>query len=355
MYKKKLIALLCAATMASCLTCCGAAPEEKAPAAPAEQAAGEVEAPTEEPLVDIIEPIAEEPAVPQFDSAEELLEHGLAELADVEAVDLGLKMDVDAEVPMDEFSMNGVTMSIALNLDGTIQSDMHYSAADLTISASMLGMSFDEQMKMYYDHENNISYEYDAESDSWTYSISEEENDADELTSILDMDSASFRDVQFGEEEDDYLVVSAKMDAEKFSEVSGNIMEDMVDLEGAEDTDIDVEVRFDKKTNSIHSMAMTMPEGTEVEGAVINRLSVEYVINALNDDVQVAIPAEVVEGAVEKIEEEYDWDKEYDFGSDWDSEIDWDADFEDGDDEGEFHLEDGVKNGEENLQDRTND
>lgn len=251
-------------------------------------------------------------------TAESLLEQSINQ--EREKIDMDLKLVLDAEMDMSELGANG-TMSMAMKMDANMQATKEYGHMKGDIEVSLLGMNMNEEMEMYYDYDDEVLYNYDAENDVWTYS---DLDDSANISGISDMDIDVFDDLKLEEHKkgNDY-VVTATVDYEDMSDVMGSDMdlEDMMSSDEMEDMKMDVKMTFDEKSKELRTMSFTI-DMDEVEGVEFNEFSIEITFNEIDDDFKVKIPKSVKSGAVKEDTNGGDIDIWTDQEDDWgDSDI----------------------------------
>lgn len=279
---KKIISLLTAATMCLCMTACSF--WQKTP------------------------------------TAEELIQNGIPVDKYISAdMNLNFEADITSE------DLGSMTMAMKMILETKVLGGPEAMMMDGSVSAEVLGMKMKEDMKSYVitEGDETTSYDYDSENDRWTYSISDK--DDSNSTGLLDFKDYELEDIALEETTKDATewVVNAKMNMSDNPMLSTMEMDGLIDDNSLSDMKINIVLTYDKKTNLLTSITMTV-DGAEADGIEI----IEFVLEVKNiewTDDKVTVPTNVVRDAVPEndIDDSFGGfgDDEYSFDDNTDSSI----------------------------------
>jgi len=208
-------------------------------------------------------------------------------------------------------------MDMKMDMDVEFDEDTTYTSGDVDVS--FMGMSMAEKTKAYTQKDKDVVKTYTLTDDVWyltTAEIDEDEKDdentdAQSFKSFVQQDISIYKDLVLKEteKEDTEYVVTATVD---FEDV--NKLMDMSELMESMGTDVDIDwdevsynvtAKFDKKTRLLKEMNMEVDtEELKGEGFSIDEMSIVLTVKQLND-VEVEVPEDVIDEAVEYEEPEY--------------------------------------------------
>ena len=231
----------------------------------------------------------------------------------VESMDADLTMNADADIDISDLledaaeqsadAVGSTTMNFKVAMDCNIKATEKIAYADGTATVDILGMSQNVPVKSYADMDNKVSYTYDENYDVWVKSDLDYD-ESSETYAIGKIDKDIFTNLKLADtkEGDSEYTVTGKVamsDLEKlYGNVLGNEMDytENIDLSSLE---LDVTMKFDKESRLIKSLECKVdPESLDTKEYTINEFSAKVTINKSND-VDVEIPSDVVDKAVE--------------------------------------------------------
>ena len=245
---------------------------------------------------------------------------------EVESGDMNLCLVLDMEAKDSEDGQS-ISMDMMMGMDVDMlfdKDDMHLKGV---VKAEVLGMTIEQEMEQYmkgYNEDEYTSYNYDAETDTWSYEILEgAADDSAMYMNMTELDFDELDDLKVDKDDNKY-VVTGTITAEDMADSMGisteDLIGDMTDTEGVdyEKMKYTFKAVFDED-KLLKSIRFDFdPETFVVENCEFKEYYIELTINSVNDT-EVTIPDEIIENATEASDD--DW--EDDWGDD-----DWD-DFED--------------------------
>ena len=277
-------------------------------------------------------------------TAEELV-NGVAAKEESKVADIGVTLDFGAAIPIDED--NSSTMSMAI--EARIKNTEKYAHMDGNMKINILGMDMNEQIDTWYDLDEKKTYTFNADADQWTVEDTEENFDVT-LGAFENVDSSIFTDLTLKEvdKEEDYEV-TATIDSDSLSKIIGdeNVVSDMGFDELMDDSEsitLDVTMTFDRSTKDLKTMVFDIDASqiSDLEEVDVNKFQLGFTIYQLGGTLDLTIPDDVKDNAVESLDDDYDfgdWDSdddwEFDSDDDWefDDDDDWNIDFDDEEDD----------------------
>lgn len=234
-------------------------------------------------------------------TAEELVTNAFANQAEAADMDITMYMEAGAEA-------DGFSMDMTLDMDFNVKSTKDIASVDGKMTIGMLGMEVAQDLKVWTDNVNGVSYTYTEVYENWI----KEAIDAESLSSETESTEATvnleiFENLVLAEigEEDTEYVVTAVMDFGNAYEMMGMDMEEIAETAGGlnvGDIVMDVTLRFDRETEALTGMTMVAQEASlaslSADGVTFSAISLEAVVKEVPEDFTLEIPASVVENAV---------------------------------------------------------
>lgn len=240
-------------------------------------------------------------------TAESLLQ-GISEKS-YDVLDADLTLDMETEMDMSELGADG-SMEFAVSADINVKSNKTNAYANGNVSVKVLGMNQSASIKSYYDDESATSYTYNEKSGTWEY---EKKEDSFPVTDAIKkfqkkMNLDVLEDVQMKEHKkgSDYEVTAA-ICADSIKELAESTGADSSDFGftgtlnslNESDAEMDILLVFDEESKEIKAVSFEM----ELEGDTPGNISAEFKINQAGGELDISIPDDVKESAVEKMED----------------------------------------------------
>lgn len=240
-------------------------------------------------------------------TAESLLQ-GISEKS-YDVLDADLTLDVETEMDMAELGAEG-SMEFAVNADINVKSNKTNAYANGNIGVKILGMNQSAGIKSYYDGESATSYTYNEKSGTWEYEKKEGSFPvADAIKKFQEkMNLDVLEDIQMKEHKkgSDYEV-TASICADSVKELAESTGADSndfgftgtLDSLNESDAEMDILLVFDEESKEIKAVSFEM----ELDGDTPGNISAEFKINQSGGELDISIPDDVKESAVEKMED----------------------------------------------------
>lgn len=238
-------------------------------------------------------------------TAEELVD-GIDSLTDAEYANMSVEMTIDMSADMGE-EMGGASMNMGIDMNADVEYDKDTMFMDGTVGINIFGMDVEQELKSYTqkDGDEKTTYSYDAETDTWTYSIEENEKKVDKKDEEQKV-SSLFDELVLAEieKDDTEYTVTGVVDFSKISEVANIDSEEMAgDMLSGEDTNdikMNTTMTFDRETKTLKTVKMDIvPESIkDIEDVEIKELSIIVTINEIGGDKEVSVPTSVIKDSV---------------------------------------------------------
>lgn len=242
-------------------------------------------------------------------TAEELI-NGTASMqnSEVQSIDMDILMDMEMKVKIDD-----VTMKMKMEADVNCQSEENISYVNGSVLVEAMGMEMEQELKMWADDKN--SYSYDSESENWikssvnqeSFNLNFEKFDTELFTDLVLLES---------EKEATFYTVTGKVSFEDLMEITEA---DMSSLTGDMDVDFDWDefcfnttFVFDKDTKNLKEAKFEMNDSFESDDelAEISKFEISFKINSVGETLDLEIPEEVEDEAMDMVDFETDFEVE---------------------------------------------
>lgn len=238
----------------------------------------------------------------------EILLQGISEKS-YDVLDADLTLDMETEMDMSELGTEG-SMEFAVSADINVKSNKTNAYANGNVSVKVLGMNQSASIKSYYDDESATSYTYNEKSGTWEY---EKKEDSFPVTDAIKkfqkkMNLDVLEDVQMKEHKkgSDYEVTAA-ICADSIKELAESTGADSSDFGftgtldslNESDAEMDILLVFDEESKEIKAVSFEMELDSDTPG----NISAEFKINQAGGELDISIPDDVKESAVEKMED----------------------------------------------------
>lgn len=238
----------------------------------------------------------------------EILLQGISEKS-YDVLDADLTLDMETEMDMSELGTEG-SMEFAVSANINVKSNKTNAYANGNVSVKVLGMNQSASIKSYYDDESATSYTYNEKSGTWEY---EKKEDSFPVTDAIKkfqkkMNLDVLEDVQMKEHKkgSDYEVTAA-ICADSIKELAESTGADSSDFGftgtldslNESDAEMDILLVFDEESKEIKAVSFEMELDSDTPG----NISAEFKINQAGGELDISIPDDVKESAVEKMED----------------------------------------------------
>lgn len=273
------------------------------------------------------------------------IESGSIEVVFALDVDMDLKQmmldqgltedDIQDAIDEGEITEDQLFMSMVIDLEILADVTKDYSHITGSVSMDAMGMSEEVNLESYVDSTDKdvtITYTYDEFSDEWYFEEEDASDDEDEdMSDIISLITEYVDSAEITDEDDDVYTLSVVLDVAKMYEDESEMMDDLVDssedvigetddiLADIENLEIIVEIEKETGYLSLISIDLAdvladyiassiMDEEIEsTESIEINDLKLEISFSDYND-VEVEIPEEVLENALEEVVDDFEDD-----------------------------------------------
>lgn len=292
------------------------------------------------------------------------IESGSIEVVFALDVDMDLKQmmldqgltedDIQDAIDEGEITEDQLFMSMVIDLEVLADVTEDYSHITGSVSMDAMGMSEEVNLESYVDSTDKdvtITYTYDEFSDEWYFEEEDASDDEDEdMSDIISLITEYVDSAEITDEDDDVYTLSVVLDVAKMYEDESEMMDDLVDsseevIGETDDILADIEnleiiVEIEKETGYLSLISIDLADvladyiassimDEEIESTEcieINDLKLEISFSDYND-VEVEIPEEVLENALEEVVDDFedddddeiidDDDEEYVYGGSW--------------------------------------
>lgn len=287
------------------------------------------------------------------------IESGSIEVVFALDVDMDLKQmmldqgltedDIQDAIGEGEITEDQLFMSMVIDLEILADVTEDYSHITGSVSMDAMGMSEEVNLESYVDSTDKdvtITYTYDEFSDEWYFEEEDASDDEDEdMSDIISLITEYVDSAEITDEDDDVYTLSVVLDVAKMYEDESEMMDDLVDssedvIGETDDILADIEnleiiVEIEKETGYLSLISIDLADvladyiassimDEEIESTEcieINDLKLEISFNDYND-VEVEIPEEVLENALEEVVDDFEDDDDDEIIDDDDEIID---------------------------------
>lgn len=216
------------------------------------------------------------------------------------SVDMAFDMDLSGMMGEDSGSSK---MNASITADVDIQSTKEAVHMKGKANVNVFGFSQEREIETYSDVKNGTSYEYNTEYGQWVKSVADSGKSTD-YSKLFDI-SGIVKDpvLEKYEKGDEVYTVKGTVDLSDFKDVvSGDLLEESagsIDLSGAV---VDITMGFDKDSKLLENVKLVVDTGSfdsGDSGVQFTKFEVEIAVKGI-DGVEVSIPSDVIEGAVEE-------------------------------------------------------
>ena len=229
-------------------------------------------------------------------TAEELVLKSISTV--LESADMDVLMTI-------EMSSTGETTDMSLVMDINVKTDKEVSYSQGEISLAMLGMEVSNATEVWNDLVNNMSYTYNSMYDCWiSAETAEVEVNTEAAAEVgIDMfDELTMVEVADGDTE--YVVTTTMNLGDAYALVGTNMGDTLESVAGLDldSMNMDVTLKFDRETEMLTTIIMSADEvalaSLSESGAICTVLEVQVTYNEVNGELNLEIPATVLEEAV---------------------------------------------------------
>lgn len=231
---------------------------------------------------------------------------GTEEITSLDA-DVVLDLDMDADMSSLLDSDSDSTMNFAINLDCNVQSTKDVAHTKGKATVSFFGTKTKVTVENYSDIENEVAYNYDEDSDSWTKS--DLDSSSFDFSAVSNkLDTSLFDNLTLAEtkSKDEDYTVTGTIAYKKLEDLLGDELESLSDTVDTEDLDLDklsfdVTMTFDRSSKLMKTMSYTVDtKAFESDDYTINKFEISITLNSLNKNNDLSIPKDVTKNAVEE-------------------------------------------------------
>lgn len=226
------------------------------------------------------------------------------------SLDIDLDFDASAIIGLygdstDESDSSSKTMmNLAVGFDGNMKatSDLAYVGGSANIG--IFGTKTEVKAESYTDIKNQVSYTYDADSDVWAKTDITDASqlfDTDSLDKYMSSDILTDLVLVNGDDKKaDTYEVTGVASYESIKDALGDKADELFSGYDVDGTSANVTMNFDRKTKQIKDVTVTVdPDSVNSDDFVINQFEIKVTVNALNEDVNLEIPKDVIDNCVE--------------------------------------------------------
>lgn len=243
-------------------------------------------------------------------TAESLVKNafGTEEVKSLDAdVSLNLDMDVDASSLFGSDTDADTTMNFAIDLDCNVQSTKDVAHTEGKATVSFFGTKTKVNVENYSDIENEVAYNYDEDSDTWTKSdLDSSSFDFSSVTNELNVELFDNLTLAEQKSKDDNYTVTGTITYKKLEKLLGDELDSLTENMDDDTLDLsklsfDVTMTFAKDTKLIKTMSYTVnPEAFDSDDCTINKMEISIKVNNFNKVNDLEVPKDVKENAVEE-------------------------------------------------------
>lgn len=231
---------------------------------------------------------------------------GIEEITSLDA-DVILDVDLDADMSSLLDSDSDSTMNFAINLDCNVQSTKDVAHTKGNATVSLLGTKTKVKVENYSDIKNEIAYNYDEDSDSWTKSdLDSSSFDFSVVDNKFDTDLFDNLTLAKIESKDEDYTVKGTISYKKLEDLFGDELDNLSDTVDTDDLDLDklsfnVIMTFDRNSKLMKTMSYSVDaKAFNSDNYTINKFEISITLNSINKTDDLSIPKDVTKNAVEE-------------------------------------------------------
>lgn len=231
---------------------------------------------------------------------------GTEEIISLDA-DVVLDLDMDADMSGLLGSDSDSTMNFAINLDCNVQSTKDVAHTKGKATVSFFGTKTKVAVENYSDIEDEVAYNYDEDSDSWTKS--DLDSSSFDFSAVSNkLDTSLFDNLTLAEtkSKDEDYTVTGTIAYNKLENLLGDELDSLSDTVDTDSLDLDklsfdVTMTFDRSSKLMKTMSYTVDtKAFESDDYTINKFEISITLNSLNKNNDLSIPKDVTKNAVEE-------------------------------------------------------
>lgn len=231
---------------------------------------------------------------------------GIEEITSLDA-DVILDVDLDADMSSLLGSDSDSTMNFAINLDCNVQSTKDVAHTKGNATVSLLGTKTKVKVENYSDIKNEIAYNYDEDSDSWTKSdLDSSSFDFSVVDNKFDTDLFDNLTLAKIESKDEDYTVKGTISYKKLEDLFGDELDNLSGTVDTDDLDLDklsfnVIMTFDRNSKLMKTMSYSVDaKAFNSDNYTINKFEISITLNSINKTDDLSIPKDVTKDVVEE-------------------------------------------------------